>query len=167
MTADDLTGMVLPKIALHSTRGGFVDPSAIEGLTALIIHPYTGKPRIPDPHGWDQIVGAHGSTPQLLAYRALRAEFEKRGVTLCGISLLSPDWQEEFVHRTSLTFDLLSDAGWKFTSALQLETFTADDRSFLRRRTLLAKNGTIVLDRRHVNPPDSDATAVLKWLVDT
>lgn len=166
MTADDLTGMVLPKIALPSTGGGFVDPSAFEGLAALIIHPYTGKPGVPDPPGWDLIPGAHGSTPQLLAYRALRAEFEKRGVTLCGISLLSPDWQQEFVHRTSLTFDLLSDAGRKLTSALQLETFVAGDRSFLRRRTLLARNGTIILDRRHIDPPDGDATAVLKWLVD-
>ena len=166
MTADELTGMVLPKIALPSTDGGFVDPSAFEGLATLIIHPYTGKPGVADPPGWDHIPGAHGSTPQLLAYRALRAEFEKRGVTLCGISLLSPNWQEDFVHRTSLSFDLLSDAGWKLTSALQLETFIAGDRNFLRRRTLLARNGVVILDRRHVDPPDGDATAILKWLVD-
>lgn len=165
MTAADLTGMVLPKIALPSTGGGFADPSAIAGLAALIIHPYTGKPGVPDPPGWDLIPGAHGSTPQLLAYRALRAEFEKRGVTLCGISLLSPDWQQEFVHRTSLAFDLLSDAGKKLTSALQLETFPAGESAFLRRRTLLAKDGTIILDRRHVDPPDGDATAVLNWLL--
>jgi peroxiredoxin len=166
VTADDLTGMALPKISLPSTGGGFVDPSAFEGLAALIIHPYTGKPGVPDPPGWDHIAGAHGSTSQLLAYRALRAEFEKRGVTICAISLLSPDWQQDFVHRTSLSFDLLSDAGWKFTSALQLETFAAGDRSFLRRRTLMVKNGGVILDRRNVDPPDGDATAVLKWLVD-
>lgn len=86
-------------------------------------------------------------------------------MTLCGISFLSPDWQLEFAQRTSLAFDLLSDAGWKFTSALQLETFPAGERAFLRRRTLLAKNGTVILDRRHVDPPDGDATAVLNWLL--
>lgn len=165
MTADNLAGMVLPSIALPSTSGGFADPSKIAGLAVLIVHPYTGMPGVPDPPGWDRIAGAHGSTLQLLAYRALRAEFDRRGVTLCGINLLSPDWQQEFVHRTSLAFALLSDAGWKLTSALQLETFLAGDRAFLRRRTLLTRDGTVILDRRHIDPPHGDATAVLNWLL--
>jgi hypothetical protein len=50
---------------------------------------------------------------------------------------------------------------------MQLETFAAGDCRFLRRRTLLTRNGVVILDRHHVDPPDGDATAVLKWLVDT
>jgi peroxiredoxin len=162
--AVDLSRRVLPSLSLPSTHGGFSDTARLGRTAVLVLYPYTGRPGVPDPPGWDHVPGAHGSSPQLRAYNSLHAEFEERGASIWGISLNSPGWQTEFAAREGLRFALLSDACCKLTAALQLATFRAGDIRFLARRTLIVSEGMIVHDRQQIDRPEADAAEALEWL---
>src|SRR5688500_12464684 len=95
---------------LPATRGAPVDVSKIETRTVIFCYPWSGRPGVDNPPDWEAIPGAHGSTPQALAYAASQAEFRALGVDLFGLSFQDTGWQREFAERCRLTFPLLSDA---------------------------------------------------------
>lgn len=134
------------------------------GQCVLFVYPYTGRPGYLDPDGWDDIAGAHGSTPQALAYSKLYSEFSRLNVAVFGLSFQDTAWQRECVERHHLPFSLLSDSRAEFASRWFLRTFMAGGRAFLRRRTLVINDGFVVLDRTRVDPPQQDAAQVLAWL---
>ncbi len=156
--------MRLPDVKLPDTAGGTQNMSTLPGRTVLVIYPYTGKPGVPDPPGWDDIPGAHGSTAQLLAYSRSYDDFLNVGVKLFGIGPQHMDWQREFVSRIGLRFPLLSDAERHFANSVNLETFVAGSKTYFRRRTLVTAASTIIHDRRNVAVPEADASDVLRWL---
>jgi len=51
-------GTRLPPFALLATDGRQVDLAALAGKTMLIVYPWTGRPRQPNPPDWDAIPGA-------------------------------------------------------------------------------------------------------------
>lgn len=153
--------MRLPATGLPCTDGTIVTPGLIRGRAVIYVYPYTGRPGVPDPPGWDAIFGAHGSTPQSLSYSRLYPEFRKHGVKLFGLSGQETDWQREFVARTGIVFPLLSDVSGTFADALSLQRFRAGDRTFLVRRTFLIEHGEVLFDRNNVNPPEDDAAVLL------
>lgn len=153
--------MRLPDVALPSTDGNSVNPGLLRGRAVVFVYPYTGKPGVPDPPGWDGIFGAHGSTPQALAYSRLYPEFRKLSVNVYGLSNQPTDWQKEFVSRTSLAFALLSDVAGVFATSLPLATFRAGEGSYYLRRSFLIENGSVLHDRSTVHPPEGDAGIML------
>lgn len=128
------------------------------------VYPRTGTPGEPLPHGWDDIPGARGCTPQSCAYRDTLAEFETLSATLVGISAQSAAEQAEFASREHIPFPLLSDAGLELATALHLPTFEVEGLRLYRRLTFVAEAGTIVKAFYPVFPPDRDAATVLGWL---
>jgi len=156
----------LPDVALLATDGRYINPRHVKGWAAYFIFPYTGRPGVPDPTGWDGIDGAHGSTPQALAYSTLYEQFLIKDINVFGVSLQDTEWQQEFAVRNRLPYQLLSDDLHKFSNPLCLETFNAGERIFLRRRSMAVFNGVIAYDRRLVTPPESDAAAMLAWFVE-
>ncbi len=136
--------------------------SKVPGRVVLVVYPYTGVPGIPDPEGWDDIPGAHGSTPQCLAFSYRYAEFSKLNVKVFGLSLQASVWQDEFVKRTQLMFPLLADAGGKFSSELRLDRFKAGGIDFLTRRTLIIDDGIITHDVYPVLKPAANADQMLQ-----
>lgn len=159
-----LIGTKLPDITLPSTSGTPQRVGTLSGRSVLFFYPYTGKPAHPDPAGWDNIPGAHGSTPQSLAFSYSYPEFEKIGVKVFGVSFQSTEWQMDFVSRNNMHFPLLSDADRKMSSALALETFRAGDDVYLVRRTIVVTNGVISHDFYPVPVPAQNADDVLKAL---
>jgi peroxiredoxin len=163
--ADGLVGLSLPDLALPSTAGG--EPRLHDLAARLLVayvYPMTGTPGRPLPHGWDDIPGARGCTPQSCAYRDALAEFERLGAALIGISAQSAAEQAEFAAREHIPFPLLSDDGFRLGAALGLPTFEADGGTFYRRLTFVAVAGRIVKVFYPVFPPDRDAGEVLAWL---
>lgn len=156
--------MRLPDAGLAATDGSTVNLARLNGLTVCFIYPYTGRPGVADPVGWDDIPGAHGSTPQAKAYASLHRSFSELGARVFGISLQDTAWQQEFVARAGLPFPLLSDRERVLTNGLALETFNAGDRSFLRRRALVLRDGTVVFDKTYYAKPDEDAAEILSWI---
>jgi peroxiredoxin len=157
----NLIGIRLPNIALASTDGR---QQTFNSRNVLFFYPYTGKPGHPDPENWDSIPGAHGSTPQALAFSMAYEEFAKFDVKIYGISLQTTEWQQEFVLRNKLRFPLLSDADRKLSSALGLETFRAGASDYLVRRTIIVSNGIITHDFYPITHPEQNAADVLKVL---
>ena len=153
--------MRLPSADLPSTDDTHVNPGLIRGRAVIFVYPYTGKPGVPDPPGWDSIFGAHGSTPQSLAYSKAYPEFRKLSVKLYGLSNQNTAWQKDFVARNHLTFPLLSDQAGDFARAVPLATFRAGEQSYYVRRSFLVENGEVLFDRQHVMPPEEDANVLL------
>jgi len=121
---------------------------------------------VPNPPDWDNIPGAHGSTPQAQAFSMRYDEFQKRSVSVLGLSFQDTVWQCEFVKRTSLRVPLLSDQKRLFSSALGLTTFKAGPQEYLRRITLVSKDGIITHLRYPIEIPENDAAEVLKLFED-
>jgi peroxiredoxin len=153
-----------PDIELRSTNDKAVNLRQLKGRSVVFIYPYTGRPGFADPPGWDEINGAHGSTPQALGYKALYKKFREQRVRVFGLSFQNTEWQQEFVARNQLPFALLSDD--KGEAALQgkLETFKAGQMAFLKRRTMFIENGRIILDRKKMLVAQEDAAIILDWL---
>lgn len=157
-------GQALPDIDLPATTGGVINLFRSPGETIVFCYPWTGRPGLPNPPDWDNIPGAHGSTPQAQAYAALHAGIVKNGVRLFGLSLQSTDYQREFAKRFALPFALLSDADEWFSKSLGLPEFETGGTTYLSRLTLFVSHGVIRHLRYPVTDPAGDAAAMLAWL---
>jgi peroxiredoxin len=160
-----LLGERLPAVMLASTRGNRVDLSAIQGKVVVYCYPMTKQPDVPIPDGWEQIPGAAGCTLQSCTFRDFNAELQALGVRVYGLSTQDSLHQQEAAERLYLPFELLSDAGFKFTNLLRLPTFEVEGKRLIKRLTLIADGGKIVKVFYPVFPPDKNAQDVLNWLV--
>lgn len=159
-----VAGLPLPSIALPSTAGIEIDLSRIAGRYVVFVYPYTGTPGTPNPPGWDEIAGAHGSTPEAEGFRDLMPQFAVRGVKVFGLSMQASEAQLAFARRASLTFPLLSDGEARLSNALRLPRFETGGKTYLRRLTLNARDGRITRTFYPVHPPDTHASVVLAAL---
>jgi peroxiredoxin len=133
----------LPSLALPATDGGTVDFAALGGRSLVIVYPWTGRPGMPNPPDWDDIPGAHGSTPELAGFRDRYTDFLSLGVRLFGLSRQTTDYQSELVSRLALPFPIVSDAAGPFAAALGLPSFATGGDVYLERLTLEVKGGQI------------------------
>jgi peroxiredoxin len=156
-----LVGTRLPDVDLPASNGSSVNLARLTGTTVVFFYPYTGRPDHPNPPGWDDIPGAHGSTPQALAFSKLYSEFLRLDVKVFGLSFQPREWQSDFVTRNALPFQLLSDEARAFSNALRLETFSAGNHDYLARRGLIIENGTIRHDMFPVTSPERHAAEML------
>jgi peroxiredoxin len=157
-------GTKLPSIALPATTGALIDLAALPGVSLVAVYPWTGRPGLPNPPNWDDIQGAHGSTPELEGFRDLHASFTERAVRVFGLSLQHTDYQNEMAERLRLSFPILSDSGGAFTSALALPSFRTGDQNYLKRLTLVIDAGRIAHVFFPVPDPARHASEVLQWL---
>jgi peroxiredoxin len=162
--AADLKGRTLPDVDLVSTLGGTVNLSRARGYSVVFICPWTGRQGHDNPAGWDDIPGAHGSTPQILSYNKMLQQFAEIPCQVYGVSSLRPAWQKQFAENNGLSFALLSDEQEAFSRALNLDWFQAGARRFLNRRTLIARNGVVQMDRQSIGHPEDDAGQSLALL---
>jgi peroxiredoxin len=108
-TADHLTGMRLPSVALDATNATRVDLSSLTGRTVVYAYTRMGEPGVPVPKDWDMIPGARGCTPQSCAFRDHFADLKQLGVDhLFGLSTQDTAYQREAAERLHLPFALLS-----------------------------------------------------------
>lgn len=156
-----LVGRRMPDVDIEATSGSPVNPAKIIGPAVIFCYPYTGRPGYADPPHWDQIPGAHGSTPQALAYSEAYGQFRRLGIKLFGLSLQSTEWQRDFVKRNTLTFRLLSDENRKFSGRLGLPLFETGGVDYVQRLTFVTHDGVITALRYPVPEPEHDAEDVL------
>ena len=154
----------LPSIALAATAGGVIDLSKVPGRAVVFCYPWTGRPGLPNPPRWDDIPGAHGSTPQAMGFRDRYAEFQARDVAVFGLSTQDTGYQSEFASRLGLPYLILSDRDFAFQRTLALPTFETGDVTYLTRLTLIIEGGALVDRLYPVDPPEANAAATLARL---
>ncbi|MCJ7598048.1 MAG: peroxiredoxin [Methyloceanibacter sp.] len=154
--------MQLPPLTLPATDGADICLTSLTGWSVVAIYPWTGRPGQPNPPGWDNIQGAHGSTPELEGFRDLAELFAARGIGIFGLSGQTTDYQREMAARLRLPFPILSDAGGLFAEAL---AFPAGDQSYLKRRTLLIEGGRIEHVFYPIADPARHAAEVLNFVI--
>lgn len=159
-------GLAMPDIELPTTAGRSVSLARLPGRTVVFIYPWTGRPGVSDPPGWDNIPGAHGSTAEALGFRNLDSSFASLDTRVIGLSGQATDWQQELVERLGLPYGIASDEGLRFAHALRLPTFETGGVVYLKRLTLALIDGRIEHAFYPVHPPDAHARDVLAWLTD-
>lgn len=163
--ARHLPGTRIPSIELPATDGSMVDLANLAGRSVIYTYPMTGRPDVPLPDGWDMVPGARGCTPQSCTFRDHSAELKQLGVAhIFGISTQDTDYQREAAERLHLPFALLSDADLRLKNALNLPTMTVEQKTLLKRLTLIVDDGRITHAIYPVFPPDESAASVIAWL---
>ena len=94
-----VAGLALPDLALASTTGGAINLRRLARGAIVYVYPWTGRPGLADPPGWDDIPGAHGSTPETGAFRDCYPSFTALGVDVFGLSAQGAAHQRELVAR--------------------------------------------------------------------
>jgi peroxiredoxin len=165
LPTDHLTaGLALPRISLTATGDSDVCLATLPGRSVIAVYPWTGVPGQPNRPRWDDIPGAHGSTPELEGFRDAADGFTHCGVTLFGLSGQDRDYQQELAERLALNFQLLSDVDGRFATALALPKFTSGEESYLKRLTLVVGDGCIEKLFYPVLDPGAHAAEVLGFL---
>jgi peroxiredoxin len=157
-------GVKLPLLVLPATDGNEVSLATLQGRSIVAIYPWTGQPGHPNPPGWDDTPGAHGSTPELEGFRDHRADFMRLGVAIFGLSLQTTGYQREMAIRLRLPFLILSDAKGAFATALRLPSFATGGENYLKRLTLVVSDGVIERVVYPVLDPTGHAADMLERL---
>lgn len=159
-----IAGTRLPDIALTATHGAAVNLARFQERAVVFVYPFTGSPAQPNPPGWDNIPGAHGSTAEAEGFRDSYAALELIGYEVFGLSSQAGAAQKDFATRAGLPFQLLSDASLAFADALKLPRFEAGGQTYLKRLTLIVRDGVIYRAIYPVHPPHTHASELVASL---
>ncbi len=160
-----VTGKELPDIALPTSRGEMVNLSTRRGAAVVYVYPWTGRPGVADPPGWDDIPGAHGSTPETEGFRDYYLKFRAQRIEVFGLErpieraprrAHCAAWRCLF--RCSVTL------GSPSRRRSGLPTFEAGGMPYLKRLTLFVRDGRIGHVFYPIERPTSHAREVLDWL---
>ncbi len=172
--AGHLWGARIPSIAFDGTSGSPVQLEAVGERAVVFFYPRTGIPGQPPSLGfrgeeWDSIPGARGCTPQSCGFRDLHRDYAALGLAVFGISTSTPEHQREFVGRSHIPFEMLSDAELRLTRAMRLPTFefpieSGGPNTMIQRMAWYVERGVIHRVWYPVFPPDRNAAEVLGWL---
>lgn len=161
---DHLPGWDLPDISLYSTAEQLVRLKELSGRLVIYCYPMTGRPGQPLPNGWEEIPGARGCTAQACSFRDHFKELQQLNAMVYGLSTQSTAYQKEAKERLHLPFHLLSDEHLSFASALKLPLFQVEQKTLIKRVTLIFQGGKIIHYIYPVFPPDKNVEQVLDWL---
>jgi peroxiredoxin len=159
-----IAGTRLPDVALKATRGASVNLARYQEKAIVFVYPMTGTPGVANPPDWDAIPGAHGSTPEAEGFRDAYTEFELLGYEIFGLSGQSSESQHAFAARAGIPYLLLSDETLAFADALKLPRFETGGSTYLKRLTMIVRNGVIYRIIYPVDSPASHARELLKSL---
>ena len=143
----------MPDVDLPSTLDGTVNLYTRYGAAIVFVYPYSGTPGLPNPPDWDTIPGAHGSTPQAEGFSDHYAEIIAQGHEVFGLSSQTTAYQRDFAERLALPFAILSDHNFKVADALRLPRFETGGVKYLKRLTLIIRNGALERVFYPVHPP--------------
>lgn len=128
-------GDPMPDIAMETLEGGTLRPSDFRGRKAVIyFYPKDDTP---------------GCTTEAKDFSALKAEFDRAGVALLGVSKDPPKKHQKFIDKHGLSIDLATDAeDGGLSDALGVWTekqmYGRTYMGMVRATYLIAEDGTIV-----------------------
>lgn len=163
--AAHLQGMQIPNVALLSTNNEKVRVSQIKGRTVVFVYVRSklpGQTALYD--HWDTIPGATICTIESCGFRDKYLDFLEVGAGVIGMSREDANQQKQAVRKLSLPFPLLTDPKFDLAMPLRLPMFEINEHTFLKRLTMIVKDGVIEHVFYPVFPPETHADEVLAWL---
>ncbi len=162
---DHLDGASAPAIRLPTTGNRWIDFNEEAATpTVVFFYPRTGEPGKPSPSDWDMIPGARGCHHHFCGFRNIHQDFQKEGFKVFGASTQSTAYQQEFVQRMHIPFEVISDQEFRLTEALKLPTFEYHSTRLIARLALALNKRKIVHAFYPIFPPDKNAEIVLTWI---
>jgi len=162
---DHVVGMRIPALSLVATSGDVLElQELLSGVAVLFFYPMTADRDGAVPHGWDEIPGARGCTPQICSYRDSFTRFKELGVQVYGVSTQDTEYQREMKERTNVPFECVSDEALQLTRAFMLPTLIVNGSEINKRLTLIIKDGIIIQCFYPVFPPEMNADNVYRFL---
>ena len=160
-----LDGAGAPSIRLLTTRNRWIDFGEEAATpTVVFFYPRTGEPGKPSPPDWDMIPGARGCHHHFCGFRNIHQEFQKEGFKVFAASAQSTEYQQEFVERMHIPFEVISDHKFELTDALRLPSFEYRSTRLIARLALVLNRKKIVHAFYPVFPPVKNAETVLAWI---
>jgi peroxiredoxin len=159
-----LDGADAPDIWLQTTSNRSIN-FAEEAAAPMVVffYPRTGEPGKPSPPDWDMIPGARGCHHHFCGFRNIHRDFLQEGFKVFAASAQSTAYQQEFVQRMHIPFEVISDREFRLTAALNLPTFEYHSTRLIARLALVLNRRKIVHAFYPVFPPDKNAEMVLAW----
>lgn len=160
-----LQNIAVPSINLITTNNCEINLHELaQTPTVIFFYPRTGTLTDPTADGWNLIPGARGCTPQSCGFRDLYSEFKELGFNVYGASTQTTEYQQEFVERNHIPFEIISDEKFLMTDKLILPTFEFNNQRLIKRMAMILNHGKIMKVFYPVFPPDKNAEVVLNWI---
>ena len=163
--ANHLKNLKIPSISLPNQEGNYLRLDRSDTFRLIIyFFPMTGRPDMPLPENWNKIPGANGCTLQTCKFRDNYDDLIGLNAVPIGISTQSVNYNKEMTNRLRVPFDVLSDEKLELKNALNLPTFFAEDKIYLKRLTLIVEKKIVKKVFYPIYPIDKHIDGVLKWL---
>ena len=154
-----------PNISLPNQDGNLLNLYRLDTFRmVLYFYPMTGRPDRPLPNNWNNIQGAKGCTIQTCSFRDNYDELISLNAVPIGISTQDINDNKEMTTRLNVPYDVLSDEKLKLGNELNIPTFSADSKIFLKRITLIVEKKIIKKVFYPINDINKHIEEVLKWL---
>ena len=162
---DHLLSTIIPAISLPSQDGNLLKLNRSDTFRLVIFcYPMTGRPDVPLPNSWNLIPGARGCTPQNCSFRDNYDNLIIANALPVGVSTQSISDIKEMTMRLQIPYDVVSDQELIFASAINLPTFSIDDKKFLKRVTMIVEKSVIKKVFYPIFSPNMHINEVLEWL---
>jgi peroxiredoxin len=162
---DHLLSTIIPAISLPSQDGNLLKLNRSDTFRLVIFcYPMTGRPDVPLPNSWNLIPGARGCTPQNCSFRDNYDNLIIANALPVGVSTQSISDIKEMTMRLQIPYDVVSDQELILASAINLPTFSTDDKKFLKRVTMIVEKSVIKKVFYPIFPPNMHINEVLEWL---
>ena len=162
---DHLLSTIIPAISLPSQDGNLLKLNRSDTFRLVIFcYPMTGRPDVPLPNSWNLIPGARGCTPQNCSFRDNYDNLIIANALPVGVSTQSISDIKEMTTRLQIPYDVVSDQELILASAINLPTFSIDDKKFLKRVTMIVEKSVIKKVFYPIFPPNMHINEVLEWL---
>ena len=160
-----LINNIFPNISLPNQWGNLLQLNRTDTFRLVIFfYSLTGHPNKKLPKDWNKIPGAKGCTLENCKFRDNYENFIKLNALPIGISNQSVEDIKEMTQRLSIQFDVLSDFNLKLTQILSLPTFSIDNKTFIKKVTIIVEKNIIKKVFYPVYSINKHINDIIKWL---
>ena len=160
-----LVNKTISEISLPNQDGNLLKLNRTDTFRLIIYcYPMTGHPDKSLPKNWDSIPGARGCTPQTCSFRDSYDDFIKLNSIPIGLSTQSIEDIKEMTIRLSIPYDVVSDQKMTFIKLMNLPTFIIDNKTYIKRITMIVEKSIIKHVFYPIFPPDLHVKDVIHWL---
>tara|TARA_B100000575_G_scaffold244444_1_gene208603 strand:- start:3178 stop:3726 length:549 start_codon:yes stop_codon:yes gene_type:complete len=162
---NNLINKSMPSISLPNQEGNLLQLKRNDSFRLIIyFYSLTGNPKKKLPKNWNIIPGAKGCTLENCCFRDNYEKFIQMNALPIGISTQTIDEIKEMTNRLGIQYDILSDSNLFCARKLSLPTFSIDQRTFIRRLTIIVEKNIIKKVFYPIDSIHKHIDSIIKWL---